>query len=62
MGQSLVEIVNKGQDPLLEVLHREETATFEQAAHQDTEPDFDLIEPRGMFGGVDEADAMARVT
>src|SRR5439155_4438549 len=37
------------------------TAT-EQLSHQDGEPDFDLVEPRGVSGGEVESDAVLRLT
>ena len=36
-------------------------ARAKQAANQDTEPDLNLVEPGTVFGGVDEANAMAGV-
>ena len=60
-GHGFVEIVNKGQHPLAEFLHRGETASFEEAPHQDAEPDFHLIQPRRMLWGLHKADAMTRI-
>jgi len=42
-GHGLVEIVNKGQNMLAEFLHGCTTGPFEEAPHQDAEPDFHLI-------------------
>lgn len=36
-------------------------ATFQQLTLQDTEPDFDLIEPGRMFRCIDEAYAMSGI-
>ena len=45
----------------MQIIQREKIAAFEQLAHQNTEPDFDLIHPRCMFGGVIEHHFVHRV-
>src|SRR5262245_34123831 len=47
-----VKVVNKRQESCLEVVHRRKTGPLEQLARQDAKPQLNLIEPRGMFGGV----------
>ena len=44
-GHRPVEVVNKSQNTLAELHHRGETSPLEQAAHQDAEPEFNLIQP-----------------
>ena len=60
MGKTIV-IGNEGQDPLTQVSHGRPTGASEQAAHQDTEPNLNLVEPRTVFGCVDYANAMSGV-
>ena len=45
----------------LEVGHRGEVAAAEALSMDDAEKDLDLVEPRAVFGQVDEADAVADV-
>src|SRR3954465_12404305 len=61
LGHRPVEVVDERQDPRLEILDRAEAGAAEQLSHQDAEPDLDLVEPRGVLGGVDEPDPVARV-
>jgi hypothetical protein len=61
LGHDLIEIVNKGQYTLTSLLHRAETGPFEQAPHQDTEPDFHLIQPGTMLWGIHKPDAMTLI-
>ena len=60
LGKSLVEVFDEGADAVAEMLDGDEVATAKKATTQDAEPQFDLVEPRGAFGGVDEADAVVR--
>ena len=48
-------------DPLLEMLLGREVAAAEEFAHQDREPNFDLIEPRGVLGRELESDAVTGI-
>lgn len=59
--QVLVEVLDELQKPLAQFLRGGKAGPFEQAADQDAEPDFDLIQPGSMFGRIDEADAMAGI-
>src|SRR2546421_11942477 len=62
LGHGVVIIVDERQDPGLQVLDRKKRAPFEQLAHQNAEPDFDLIDPRTVLGGVMEHDLVGRIT
>ena len=44
LGQRLVEVLDECQYPLAQLLHRLEAASLEQSAHQDTQPQLDLVE------------------
>src|SRR4051812_40852842 len=57
-GEHLVEVIDKRQQFRAQVLHRRETAATDDLAHNDPKHDLDLIEPRTVFGGVHEPDAM----
>ena len=59
--RSAIVVGNKGQDALAQLLHGDPTGTCQQAAHQNAEPDLDLVEPGTVPGSVDEANAMAGV-
>src|SRR5262245_30930 len=59
-GHGAVEVVDEGQNPVLEILPRGEAGSAEELAHQDAEPNLDLVEPGAVLGGVHEADAVAR--
>ena len=58
LGPSAVEVFDKGQDAFFELFHRGEAGAFEQAADGDTEPQFNLVEPRGAFGRIHETNAV----
>ena len=60
-GQSIVGVFDELEKALAQILLRREVSAFEQAAHQNTKPDFDLIEPGSVSRGVRETDAVARV-
>ena len=62
LGHRVVIIVDERQDFGLEVLDGKKRAPFEQLAHQNAEPDFDLIHPRTVLGGVMEHDLVGRIT
>ena len=42
----------------MQVLHRRKARTLEQTSHQDTEPNLDLIEPRGVLGRIHHTNPM----
>ncbi len=58
---SLVVVGNEGQDAGAQLEHRRTTESRKQATDEDREPDLNLVEPRTVFGSVDEANAMAGV-
>jgi hypothetical protein len=57
----LVEISDEVLDLCPQGLPAGEVASAKKLAHQDGEPNLDLIEPRSMFGREVEGDAMLRV-
>ncbi|BAS59542.1 hypothetical protein LBWT_55140 [Leptolyngbya boryana IAM M-101] len=57
-----IEVPDEGSNLLLEILSESEVAAPNQSSGQNTKPTFNLIEPRGMFGHVDEANAMGWIT
>src|SRR5260370_42100565 len=59
LGEHLVEVIDKGQQFRAEIVHRRETATTDDLSHNHPKHDFDLIEPRTVFGRVHEPDAIA---
>jgi hypothetical protein len=62
LGHGVIIIVDERQDPGLQVLDGKKRAPFEHLAHQNAEPDFDLIHPRTVFGGVMEDDLVGWIT
>jgi hypothetical protein len=50
MGSMGVVVVHVGRQAGDEILGRSEVASFEPATSQGTEPQFDLVEPRTVFG------------
>lgn len=61
VGNRGIIVLDKLSDFRLQFGHRGEVAPTQAFAMQDTEEDFDLVEPRTVFGQIDEADAVARV-
>ncbi len=61
LGHGSVVILDKGENPGLQILNRGKRAAFEQCTDQNTEPDLDLIEPGAMLGSVLEHDFMAGI-
>lgn len=61
LGERAVDVVDEAEDALAQVFHGGKTAAFEQATDQDTEPDFKLVEPRGMLRRINKADAVRRI-
>jgi hypothetical protein len=61
LRHSSIEVVDEVDQRLMQLLDGVETGTFEQAPNQDTKPNLDLIEPGGMLGGIDKADAVVWV-
>ncbi len=56
-----VVILDKSQDLAFQVFDGFEIASFDDFTNQDAEPNFDLVQPRSMFGCVVENDAVGRV-
>src|SRR6058998_1171826 len=61
LGEGAVEVGDEGFDARLQVVLGGEAGAAQQLAHEDGEPDLDLVEPRGMLGGEVKADAVAGV-
>ena len=61
LGKGAVEVGDEGLDTRLQLLLGTEAGPPQQLAHEDGEPDLDLVEPRGMFGRKMKADAVAGV-
>ena len=59
LGHGAIEVVDEALDAVLEIGLGEEAGAAQQLAHQDGEPDFDLIEPGGVLGCEVEGDAVA---
>lgn len=57
-GHRIVEVIDEGQDPILEFVGRFEAASLEELSSQCRKPDLDLIHPRGVFRGVDKLDSV----
>ena len=60
VGRAIV-VSNKGQDALAQLRDGDPTGTCQQAAHQNAEPDLNLVEPGTVSGSINEANAMACV-
>lgn len=60
MGRA-IGVGNEGQNALAQVCDGKPTGTCQHAAHQNAEPDFNLVQPGAVPGRVDEANAMGRV-
>jgi len=56
-----IEVLNEGEDSISKHHGRWETASPEQFAREDPEPDLDLVHPRAVLGCVDESNPMAGV-
>jgi hypothetical protein len=61
LGEDIVEVVDELRDACAQVLERNEARALEQAARQDGEPDFNLVQPRAVARCVDEANPVSRV-
>src|SRR5437588_11072188 len=61
LGKGAVEVGDEGFDARLQVVLGGEAGAAQQLAHEDGEPDLDLVEPRGMLGREVKADAVAGV-
>src|SRR5512147_2857922 len=59
--QGIVEVVDKVEEALAKCLGRGEMPTAQHPPYQDAEPDFNLVEPRGVFWGVDPANSMVGI-
>ena len=58
LTEDVVEVVNEIEHTSLEILERGKACALEQSSREDGEPDLDLVEPRAVSWGVDEADPM----
>ena len=58
LSEDVVEVVNEIEHASLEILKRGKAGALEQSSREDGEPDLDLVEPRAVPWGVDEADPM----
>src|SRR5436853_5481736 len=61
LGKGAVEVGDEGFDARLQVVLGGEAGAPQQLAHEDGEPDLDLVEPGGMLGREVTADAVAGV-
>ncbi len=61
MGHGLVVVGDERSDLELEVRHRREVPAAQAFSMEDAEEDLDLVEPRAVFGQVDEADPVVDV-
>ena len=61
MGHGRVVVGNELSELGLEVGHRGEVAAADALSLLNAEEDLDLVEPRAVFGQVDEADAVSDV-
>ena len=57
-----VVVFNESQYLSFEILDGSKVASFDDLAHQDTEPNFDLVHPGSMFGCVMKDNAMRWLT
>ena len=62
LGQMLVIVSDVTLDFLGQIVDGEKVASGEDMLGEDTEPDFNRIEPATVLGRIDEADAMLGVT
>jgi hypothetical protein len=62
LGHGAVIVFDKRQHFAFQLVARGEVAAFEHLAHQNAEPDFHLIHPGGVLGGVMENDLVGGVT
>src|SRR5215213_11527362 len=60
LAEGAVEVGDESLDAGLQILPGGEAGAPQQLAHEDGEPDLDLIEPRSMFGREVKADAGQR--
>ena len=58
LTENVVEVVNEIEHGSLEIFERGKACALEQSSREDREPDLDLVEPRAVSWGVDEADPM----
>ena len=61
-SHSLIVVVDKSQNLLLEMFEGGKGAASQQLTDENTEPNFDLVKPRAMFGGVMKDNAMSGLT
>ena len=58
LTEDVVEVVNEIEHASLEILERGKACALEQSSREDREPDLDLVDPRAVSWGVDEAAPM----
>src|SRR3954466_8810892 len=61
LGEGAAEVGDEGFDARLQVVVRGEAGAAQQLAHEDGEPDLDLVQPGRMLGGEVKADAVAGI-
>lgn len=61
MGHRRIVVSDECFEFVFQVWYRYETSSSQNFSLNDAEDDFDLVQPRAMFGKIDEADAMAEV-
>jgi len=60
-GVRAVVVFDKGQNLAFQILHRNKVASFQNFSNQDAEPNFDLVHPGGVLGGVMKNNAVSWV-
>ena len=60
-GHRLIVVGDEGQDLVTQIVQRDEIASLEQLAHQNTQPDLDLVHPGGMLRRVVQHDLVRPV-
>src|SRR5215472_6818772 len=61
LGHGAIEVVDEGEHLVLQIFDRAEVAAPQELAHQDAQPDLDLVQPRRVLGCVVEHDGVAGV-
>ena len=56
LGHGAVEVRDERQHLVSQIINRGEVAAAQEFAHQDTQPNLDLVQPRRVFRGVVEDD------
>ncbi len=61
LGEDMVKVPDEIEHARLKIVERGKAGALEQSSREDREPDLDLIEPRAVPWGIDEADPMGGV-